>query len=60
MPWIPLLGMAACFGLMAFLPALTWVRFVVWTVIGTLVYLAYGMRHSRLAASELTIAPSGD
>jgi len=60
MPWIPLLGMAACLGLMAFLPTLTWIRFAVWTVIGTLVYLAYGMRHSRLAASELTIAPSGD
>jgi APA family basic amino acid/polyamine antiporter len=54
MPWIPLLGMAACLGLMAFLPALTWIRFAVWTVIGTLVYLAYGMRHSRLAAREST------
>lgn len=60
MPWIPLLGMAACFGLMAFLPGLTWIRFAVWTVIGTAVYVGYGMKHSRLAASELTIKPSGD
>lgn len=60
MPWIPLLGMAACFGLMAFLPGLTWIRFAVWTVIGTAVYVGYGMKHSRLAASELTIEPSGD
>jgi APA family basic amino acid/polyamine antiporter len=47
--------MAACLGLMAFLPTLTWIRFAVWTVIGTLVYLAYGMRHSRLAARESTM-----
>jgi APA family basic amino acid/polyamine antiporter len=49
MPWIPLLGMAACLALMLFLPTLTWIRFVVWTVIGIAVYLVYGIRHSRLA-----------
>jgi APA family basic amino acid/polyamine antiporter len=49
MPWIPLLGMLACVGLMIFLPTLTWIRFVVWTVIGIAVYLLYGIRHSRLA-----------
>ncbi len=49
MPWIPLLGMAACLGLMAFLPTVTWIRFGVWSVIGTVVYFLYGKRHSRLA-----------
>jgi basic amino acid/polyamine antiporter, APA family len=49
MPWIPLLGVAACIGLMSFLPALTWIRFVVWTIIGIAVYLLYGISHSRLA-----------
>ncbi|MEW6544581.1 MAG: amino acid permease [Nitrospirota bacterium] len=49
MPWVPILGMAACLGLMAFLPLITWIRFGVWTVIGTALYLGYGMRHSRLA-----------
>lgn len=52
MPWIALLGMAACIGLIAFLPALTWIRFVVWTVIGTGIYLAYGMKRSRLALQQ--------
>ncbi|MBI5411207.1 MAG: amino acid permease, partial [Nitrospirae bacterium] len=50
MPWIPLLGMAACLGLMAFLPTVTWIRFGVWSVIGTVVYFLYGKHHSRLAA----------
>src|SRR5581483_9742787 len=33
MPWVPLLGMAACLGLMAYLPGLTWLRFGVWSVV---------------------------
>ena len=49
MPWIPLLGMAACLGLMAFLPTLTWIRFGVWTVLGVAVYFGYAARHSKLA-----------
>ena len=50
MPWVPLLGMFACLALMAFLPTLTWIRFVVWTIIGIAVYFMYGIRHSRLSA----------
>jgi APA family basic amino acid/polyamine antiporter len=55
MPWVPVLGMLACMGLMAFLPTLTWIRFGVWTVIGVAVYAGYGMKRSRLANQE----PSG-
>ena len=50
MPWVPLLGMSACLGLMAFLPTITWIRFGVWTVLGVVVYCGYGIRHSKLAA----------
>jgi APA family basic amino acid/polyamine antiporter len=52
MPLVPILGMLACFGLMAFLPGLTWIRFGVWSVIGVLVYAAYGLKHSNLAVQS--------
>jgi APA family basic amino acid/polyamine antiporter len=53
MPVIPLLGTAACLGLMVFLPSLTWIRFVAWTAVGIVVYMVNGVRHSRLAAPKL-------
>ncbi|MBH0190937.1 MAG: amino acid permease [Nitrospira sp.] len=52
MPFVPLLGMAACLYLMVGLPELTWKRFIVWTIIGIAVYLGYGIRHSKLAAQN--------
>jgi APA family basic amino acid/polyamine antiporter len=48
-PWVPLLPIAsicACVWLMVNLTALTWVRFAVWIVVGTAIYLGYGYRHS--------------
>lgn len=48
MPWIPVLGTLSCFGLMLFLPSITWIRFGAWTLIGLVVYVFYGHRHSRL------------
>ncbi|MGH7236242.1 MAG: amino acid permease [Nitrospiraceae bacterium] len=52
MPWVPVLGMAACLGLMAFLPTVTWFRFVIWSIIGVAVYFGYSMRHSKLAVTR--------
>jgi basic amino acid/polyamine antiporter, APA family len=34
--------------MMLFLPPATWVRLVVWLVVGLVIYFAYGFRHSRL------------
>ncbi len=48
-PLFPLLGMFSCGGLMAFLPAQTWLRFTVWLSIGLIVYFTYSIRHSKLA-----------
>ena len=48
MPFVPIMGMLCCFGLMLTLPADTWIRLGVWLVIGLVIYFGYGKRHSRL------------
>lgn len=48
-PLTPLLGMFSCAALMAFLPAITWFRFLAWLGVGLLIYFAYSIRHSKLA-----------
>ena len=47
-PWVPILGILFCLALMLGLPLVTWVRLVVWLVIGLVIYFAYGSRHSLL------------
>jgi len=49
-PLVPLLGIGFCLYLMLGLPALAWIRFAVWLVVGLSIYYAYGFSHSRLAA----------
>ncbi|MEO5710929.1 MAG: amino acid permease [Nocardioidaceae bacterium] len=48
-PVVPILAVLASVYLMLNLPAATWIRFLVWMVIGLAVYFAYGARKSRLA-----------
>ncbi len=47
-PWVPLLAILACAYLMLELPWVTWLRFVVWLVIGLVIYFSYGIRRSRV------------
>jgi APA family basic amino acid/polyamine antiporter len=47
-PVTPILAVASCIFLMTQLPAVTWIRFVVWLAVGMAVYFAYGYRRSRL------------
>jgi basic amino acid/polyamine antiporter, APA family len=54
-PWVPLLPIAsivACVWLMLNLTALTWIRFLIWMVLGVAVYYLYGRRHSVLGRRE--------
>ncbi|AFA74513.1 putative cationic amino acid transport membrane protein [Gordonia polyisoprenivorans VH2] len=51
-PIIPVLAILACIWLMLNLSALTWIRFVIWMVIGVAVYFLYGMRHSMVGKRE--------
>ena len=47
-PLIPILGVLVCLGMMVFLPFDTWIRLIVWMLIGLDIYLAYGMKKSHL------------
>ncbi|HEX4631769.1 MAG TPA: amino acid permease [Chthoniobacterales bacterium] len=47
-PLFPIMGVIFCIALMLSLPVLTWIRFVVWLVIGLFIYFFYGAWHSRL------------
>ena len=51
-PLIPLLGIGTCLFMMLFLPADTWIRLVVWMLLGLDVYAYYGVKHSILGGSE--------
>jgi APA family basic amino acid/polyamine antiporter len=49
-PLIPLLGVATCLFMMVFLPLDTWIRLIVWMIIGFDIYLWYGVRNSLLSS----------
>jgi len=47
-PIIPLLGVGACIFLMTGLPAVTWLRFGIWLIVGLVIYFGFSMRNSQL------------
>ncbi|HWC20827.1 MAG TPA: amino acid permease [Flexivirga sp.] len=52
MPITPLVGIAFSIWLVTKLQEATWIRFVVWFLIGAIVYAAYGYRHSKVGQGE--------
>ena len=52
MPLVPIFSIAACLYLMVGLPWATWIRFGVWTAVGIVVYVSYGMKHSKLSMRD--------
>jgi APA family basic amino acid/polyamine antiporter len=49
MPVLPIVSALACIWLMLNLPGETWWRFVIWMLLGVLVYYGYSRRKSRFA-----------
>jgi len=47
-PLVPILGVLVCFGMMAFLDHMTWIRLAGWLLIGLTIYFGYGRKHSHL------------
>jgi APA family basic amino acid/polyamine antiporter len=66
-PWFPLIGIGFAVYLMADLPVTTWIRFVVWLIVGAFIYVGYGFRRSRVGEqvaqgrpAETPIPPADD
>ncbi|WP_137652652.1 amino acid permease [Bifidobacterium moukalabense] len=55
-PWVPILIALANVWLMLNLSVLTWIRFVIWLLVGFAIYFGYGYRHARLGTGELDVA----
>src|SRR6478735_3220042 len=57
-PWVPVVPIAsivACAWLMLNLTALTWIRFLIWMVLGVVIYYLYGRSHSVQGQREATV-----
>ena len=52
-PLVPILGIIFCTGLMLGLPKDTWIRLIVWMVLGFIIYFGYSRSHSKLGRSDI-------
>ncbi|HEV3036980.1 MAG TPA: amino acid permease [Candidatus Angelobacter sp.] len=55
-PWVPvvpILGIVICLYLMRTLPSGTWLRLLIWLLIGFVVYFSFGIKNSRLKQGKL-------
>ena len=58
-PVVPIIGALLCFYLMKQLTIETWLRFIVWLLVGLAIYFLYGRRHSRLQHGETVVTEEG-
>ncbi|MBD0726605.1 amino acid permease [Flavobacterium sp. L1I52] len=54
-PFVPIAGVLVCLFMMVFLPLDTWIRLIVWMMIGFDLYLFYGMKNSALNQGEFSL-----
>lgn len=59
-PLVPILGVVTCLFMMVFLPLDTWMRLVIWLIIGLDIYLFYSIKHSPLTSQQPNITKSAD
>jgi APA family basic amino acid/polyamine antiporter len=50
-PFVPIMGIITCVGMMLFLPGDTWIRLIVWMAIGMVIYFGYSKKHSKVRKS---------
>src|SRR3954469_696647 len=58
-PVVPILSAVLCLYLATNLSVATWLRFVVWLVVGLLIYGFYGRRHARIATGSMVRDDAG-
>jgi APA family basic amino acid/polyamine antiporter len=51
-PLVPILGILISLTMMLSLTPVTWVRLVVWLIIGMAIYFSYSRNHSRVQRGE--------
>lgn len=51
-PFIPIAGIVVCGYLMSALPLESWIRLIIWMVLGVVIYLIYGQHRSKLNKSK--------
>ncbi|HVN10058.1 MAG TPA: amino acid permease [Patescibacteria group bacterium] len=49
-PFVPIMGILISLAMMLGLNGVTWIRLVVWLIIGMVIYFTYGIKHSRVRA----------
>jgi len=55
-PWVPIvpiMGIVVSLGLMAGLNGVTWLRLIIWLIIGMIIYFTYSVKHSLVRHPEL-------
>ncbi|MDQ1245959.1 MAG: Amino acid permease, partial [Actinomycetota bacterium] len=58
LPLFPIVGAVLCMFLISALDTITWIVFAIWMIIGILLYLAYGRRHSNAPAERPAEIPA--
>lgn len=59
-PLVPILGILVCFFMMVFLPFDTWIRLIVWMIVGLDIYLLYGIKNSHLTSGQSDTVPQAN